>query len=67
MPSNIFPCFLSVGEVYAWGMGSNYQLGNGEEDDILTPEKMSGKQLESRKVIAVSSGGQHTLLLAKDK
>lgn len=48
-------------------MGSNLQLGTGDEDDVLTPEKMGGKQLENRKVIAISAGGQHTLLLAKDK
>ena len=47
-------------------MGSNLQLGNGEEDDVFTPGKMAGKQLEDRKVMALSVGGQHTVLLAKD-
>ncbi|XP_054262997.1 regulator of chromosome condensation-like isoform X2 [Macrosteles quadrilineatus] len=51
------------GEVYAWGMGTNGQLGTGDEDDHYEPVRMGGKQLEGRKVVAVSGGGQHTVLL----
>ncbi|KAG9330975.1 hypothetical protein JZ751_021416 [Albula glossodonta] len=52
---------------FAWGMGTNLQLGTGEEDDEWSPILMSGKQLENRAVLSVSSGGQHTVLLVKDK
>lgn len=55
------------GSVYAWGMGTNLQLGTGEEDDEWSPKKMTGKQLENRVVLMASSGGQHTVLLVKDK
>lgn len=55
------------GSVYAWGMGTNLQLGTGEEDDEWSPAKVTGKQLENRVVLMVSSGGQHTVLLVKDK
>ncbi|KAG7474724.1 hypothetical protein JOB18_015331 [Solea senegalensis] len=55
------------GSVYAWGMGTNLQLGTGEEDDAWSPVKMTGKQLENRAVLMASSGGQHTVLLVKDK
>lgn len=55
------------GSVFAWGMGTNMQLGTGEEDDEWTPVEMTGKQLENRVVLSVSSGGQHTVLLVKDK
>uniref|UniRef100_A0A8C2Z4X3 Regulator of chromosome condensation 1 n=1 Tax=Cyclopterus lumpus TaxID=8103 RepID=A0A8C2Z4X3_CYCLU len=55
------------GSVYAWGFGTNLQLGTGEEDDEWSPTKMTGKQLENRIVLMVSSGGQHTVLLVKDK
>ncbi|TKS81872.1 Regulator of chromosome condensation [Collichthys lucidus] len=55
------------GSVYAWGMGTNLQLGTGEEDDEWSPVKMTGKQLENRIVLMASSGGQHTVLLVKDK
>jgi len=54
------------GKCYSWGMGTNGQLGTGEEDDVAEPHLMKSKQLENRKVIAVSSGGQHTVLIAKD-
>lgn len=55
------------GSVYAWGMGTNLQLGTGEEDDEWSPVKMTGKQLENRAVLMASSGGQHTALLVKDE
>ncbi|ESO92365.1 hypothetical protein LOTGIDRAFT_178675 [Lottia gigantea] len=54
------------GDVYAWGMGTSKQLGNGSEDDLFVPQKMEGKQLQSRKCLKVSGGGQHTVLLAKN-
>ncbi|MBN3290363.1 RCC1 protein, partial [Polypterus senegalus] len=55
------------GHLYAWGMGTNMQLGTGEEDDEWSPIEMTGKQLEKRAVLSVSSGGQHTVLLVQDK
>ncbi|XP_077337105.1 regulator of chromosome condensation-like [Lithobates pipiens] len=54
------------GHVFSWGMGTNQQLGTGEEDDVCSPYEMTGKQLENRDVLSVSSGGQHTVLLVKD-
>lgn len=48
-------------------MGTNLQLGTGEEEDEWSPVKMTGKQLENRSVLMASSGGQHTVLLVKDK
>ncbi|XP_072277063.1 regulator of chromosome condensation [Pyxicephalus adspersus] len=55
------------GHVFSWGMGTNQQLGTGEEDDVWSPYEMTGKQLEKRDVLSVSSGGQHTVLLVKDR
>lgn len=55
------------GTCYAWGMGTNGQLCTGEDEDLNVPTVVKSKQLENRSVIAVSSGGQHTVLLAKDK
>ncbi|KAL6053277.1 hypothetical protein STEG23_009372, partial [Scotinomys teguina] len=55
------------GRVFAWGMGTNYQLGTGQDEDAWNPVEMTGKQLENRVVLTVSSGGQHTVLLVKDK
>ena len=46
-------------------MGSNGQLGLSDEEDAWEPGTMLGKQLEQRKVMAVSGGGQHTVLIAQ--
>ena len=46
-------CLLvTAGALYSWGMGSNNQLGLGEEDDQDVPIKVAGKQLETRSVVA---------------
>jgi alpha-tubulin suppressor-like RCC1 family protein len=50
---------------FSWGMGSNGQLGQSDEEDLWEPGTMLGKQLEQRKVMAVSGGGQHTVLIAQ--
>uniref|UniRef100_A0A8C5P850 Regulator of chromosome condensation 1 n=1 Tax=Leptobrachium leishanense TaxID=445787 RepID=A0A8C5P850_9ANUR len=55
------------GHVFSWGMGTNQQLGTGEEEDVWSPYEMTGKQLENREVLSVSSGGQHTVLLVKNQ
>ena len=51
------------GKLYSWGMGDCLQLGNGEEKDIWSPEVVTGKKLEDKKVLSVAAGGQHTALL----
>ncbi|CAG9761411.1 unnamed protein product [Ceutorhynchus assimilis] len=51
------------GELYGWGMGSNGQLGLGTDDDAVVPTVIESKQLKDKRVIRVSSGGQHTLIL----
>jgi regulator of chromosome condensation len=58
---------LKTGIAYSWGMGTNGQLGLGHEDDVTVPATIKGKQLENRLVLAASAGGQHTVLLVKEK
>ncbi|XP_012260789.1 regulator of chromosome condensation [Athalia rosae] len=53
-----------AGDLYAWGMGSNGQLGTGDEEDAEVPTLVVGKQLKEKKVLRVAGGGQHTLILA---
>ena len=57
------------GEAFSWGMGTNGQLAraDGGDEDAWVPEVMAGKQLEERRVLLASGGGQHTMLLATDK
>lgn len=45
-------------------MGSVGQLGTGDEEDCYEPTILKSKQLENKKVFRVSSGGQHTTVLA---
>lgn len=59
------------GKVYSWGMGSSSQLGIGgsadeDPDDVWEPQLMQGKALDTRKVVLVAGGGQHSALAAKD-
>jgi len=53
------------GDCYSWGMGTNGQLGTGDDEDKFEPVKMGGKQLQGKKVICVSSGGQHTVMVVQ--
>jgi len=55
------------GDCFSWGMGTNGQLGTGDDEDVLLPHLMKSKALETRSVISASSGGQHTVLIAKTK
>lgn len=55
------------GEVFGWGMGSNQQLGTGSEDDETKPVQISSKQVQGKKILKVSSGGQHSLFLVEEK
>ncbi|KAG5895448.1 hypothetical protein JTB14_001325 [Gonioctena quinquepunctata] len=52
------------GDLYGWGMGTNGQLGTGEDDDCEVPTLIKSKQVQDKKVFRVSSGGQHTVILA---
>lgn len=54
------------GEIYAWGMGSNQQLGTGNEDDEIEPVLIASKQVVGKKALKASSGGQHSLFLIED-
>ena len=55
----------STGEAYSWGMGTNMQLGSGSDEDVWTPGRVKGKNLENCHVLAISAGGQHTAMLVR--
>jgi len=54
-------------ELYSWGFGENWQLGKADNDDSEAPQPVLSKIRgdPARKVRAVSSGGQHTLVMAE--
>ena len=45
-------------------MGTSGQLGTGEEEDVDVPTIIESKQIKDIKVLRVSGGGQHTIVLA---
>lgn len=59
-------CLLisALGELFGWGMGTSGQLGTGSDEDCFEPTLIKSKQLIDKEVIAVGSGGQHTVILA---
>ncbi|KAI1315982.1 hypothetical protein EDD11_010564 [Mortierella claussenii] len=53
-----------TGDVYAWGFGEMLACGNGEEEDVEKPLKLTGQQIEKCRVLKVAAGGQHSVILA---
>ncbi|KAG0308602.1 hypothetical protein BGZ98_007456 [Dissophora globulifera] len=53
-----------TGDVYAWGYGEMLACGNGEEEDVQKPLKLTGQQIENCRVVKVAAGGQHSVILA---
>ncbi|KAF9968453.1 hypothetical protein BGZ73_009259 [Actinomortierella ambigua] len=62
--SNHTLALTRTGEVYAWGFGEMLACGNGEEDDVPTPLKLTGQKIEGHRVVAIAAGGQHSMILA---
>uniref|UniRef100_A0A1A9WTS1 RCC1-like domain-containing protein n=1 Tax=Glossina brevipalpis TaxID=37001 RepID=A0A1A9WTS1_9MUSC len=46
----------SDGKLYAWGMGTNHQLGTGSEEDGLEPTLIESKQIVDKRIIKASIG-----------
>lgn len=51
-------------EVYSWGMGENYVLGNRQDENEFKPYKLDPRMFEENKVIMMACGTQHTVALA---
>ncbi|CAK1595156.1 unnamed protein product, partial [Parnassius mnemosyne] len=52
-----------AGEVFAWGMGSEGQLGTGAAADVSEPAPALAAAYQARPAVRVSAGGQHAALL----
>lgn len=62
------PHFLTfTGDVYVWGFGDSYRLGNGEEDDVDSPKKLGGKWYDSRLAQKIACGCDFGLLVVTPK
>jgi len=53
------------GQLYMWGDGDLLQIGNGEEEEVLSPHHVKSKQLSSRLVLGADGGSQHSIVLGK--
>lgn len=53
-------------DVYSWGFGENYVLGNRDDCNQFTPYKLDPRMFEEKKVIMMSLGTMHTVALAHD-
>jgi alpha-tubulin suppressor-like RCC1 family protein len=53
----------NCGEVYAWGLNTNGQIGNGCNDNQLIPIKVKG--FINEKVVIISCGWVHSLVLTE--
>lgn len=51
-------------EVYSWGLGENYVLGNRDDCNQFKPYKMDPRMFEENKVLMMACGTQHATCLA---
>ena len=58
-----YAIFGSRNEVYSWGMGENYVLGNLEDDNEYKPHHVNPKMWKERKVHQIALGQQHVVSL----
>lgn len=63
---NNHACGVSQGTVYCWGTSSNGALGRGTESPIATPKPVTGGQLGTKAVAAVTAGNDFTCARAVD-
>lgn len=60
-------CYAICGnEVYSWGFGENYVLGNRNDENEFKPYKLDPRMFEENKVIMMALGTQHAVALTHD-
>ena len=53
-------------EVYSWGMGENYVLGNRDDCNQFTPYLLDPRMFEGNPVVQIACGTMHTCVLTKE-
>lgn len=56
----------SKSEVYSWGFGENYVLGNREDQNEFKPHKLDPRMFEEKHCLQVACGTQHVVALVQD-
>lgn len=60
-------CYAICGDdVYSWGFGENYVLGNRSDENEFKPHKLDPRMFENNKVVMLAGGTQHAVALALD-
>lgn len=60
-------CYAVIGdqkEVYAWGFGENYVLGNRDDKNEFEPKLLDQRMFEENPVVMMACGTQHSVALA---
>ncbi|KAI0378978.1 regulator of chromosome condensation 1/beta-lactamase-inhibitor protein II [Hypomontagnella monticulosa] len=53
------------GRVYSWGFSTNYQTGQGIQNDVEVPTLIDNTAIRDRKVVWAGAGGQFSVLAAE--
>lgn len=53
------------GKAFSWGFSTNYQTGQGTEDDIDVPTLIDNTAVRDTKLIIAGAGGQYSVLASK--
>ena len=61
-----YALYKQKNEVYSWGMGENYVLGNLDDRNEFTPHKVDPRMFGEKKVLQITCGTQHVVVLAQD-
>ena len=61
-----YAVFKESKEVYSWGMGENFVLGNRDDCNLFTPYCLDPMMFEENTCIMMACGTMHAVALAKD-
>ena len=53
-------------EVYSWGFGESYVLGNRDDCNEFKPHKLDPRMFEEKKVLQIACGTQHVCALVQE-
>lgn len=56
----------SKNEVYSWGFGENYILGNRQDENEYKPYKLDPRMFEEKNVVQIACGTQHVVALIQE-
>ena len=61
-----YAVFAGTNEVYSWGFGENYVLGNRDDNNEFTPYLLDNRMFEENQVVSIACGSMHSCGLTKE-